>query len=196
MDCVVRSSDRMDGLTPVKSILETRTRPGTGVSAVPEDVVDGAAGVGPWARPGVTAKRIAAPARSTGTKRGCGMGTRRSHMRRPAIIAIADWIVPLSTPSALGGRGARLAVAHETTAAAAADHAALATGRSCLFGGPLVGRTLGVRCAPTLAGNLALLLRRHGREAAALFPTNGLIAFSGASRIGRAHLVVHLEPPR
>src|SRR5689334_12807524 len=53
----------------------------------------------------------------------------------------------------------------QTSAAAAAHLAALASRVARLVGGPLVGGPLLVRRPPALAGDLALLLRGHRREA-------------------------------
>src|SRR5580765_4546575 len=52
----------------------------------------------------------------------------------------------------------------EPASSAAAHLTALAAGVSGLIGGPLVSSSLLVRSAPSLAGNLALLLGRHRRE--------------------------------
>src|SRR6185436_11227394 len=60
----------------------------------------------------------------------------------------------------------RRLVLDEPPSSAATDLATLATSRSCLVGGPLVGRALLVRRTSALARDLALLLGRHRRESA------------------------------
>src|SRR5207247_6342482 len=59
-------------------------------------------------------------------------------------------------------------------AASAAHLPALTSGGSRFVGGPLVGRPLFVRRAPALAGDLALLFRRHRREPSSLFPFSSI----------------------
>src|SRR5687768_8525157 len=102
----------MVGLTPVKPMRDTRTRPGAGESLAPDGVAGGGVtGSGVWARPDVTERKTAAPASATRTKRGSGMGTRRARTRRPAIIAIASESCRVAAADALGGRRIRLAIA-------------------------------------------------------------------------------------
>src|SRR5438045_769457 len=63
------------------------------------------------------------------------------------------------------GRRRRFRRYDQTSAAAAAHLAALASRVARLVGGPLVGGPLLMRRPPALAGDLALLLRGHRREA-------------------------------
>jgi hypothetical protein len=58
---------------------------------------------------------------------------------------------------------------HEAAASAAADLTTLATGIARFVGRPLVGCPLLVCGAPALAGDLALLFRRHRSESATFF---------------------------
>jgi hypothetical protein len=70
---------------------------------------------------------------------------------------------------------------YQSSATTATDLATLATGRARFVGRPLVCGALLVRRAATLAGDLALLLRRHGCEPASFLASffHGLSPCSG-----------------
>src|SRR5438034_6675955 len=83
--------------------------------------------------------------------------------RRPLLRAVAGH-------GLVGHAGRRRFRRDDQPPAAAATHlSAFTSGGSRLVGGPLVSRPLLVRGAPALAGDLALLFRRHRREPSSLF---------------------------